>query len=1335
MLKKIKQPENMSNVKTKFDPFAGPELDCVVYTTKAQSEIWAACYLGGKDAARAFNESVSMDFTGPVDATAMHQAIKILVNRHESLRATFSTDGVHMSIFKDIAVELTNIDLSDLEEIEKKQAIDQYLQDDAHVLFDLVHGPLIKFGLLKLSEQNHRLVITVHHIVCDGWSIGIMLQDLGMIYSGYVENKIPDLTKPIAFSTYANEEQFFSKSDENKEIEKFWYDIYNKSIPVVDVPADHPRPSIRTYKSQRLDFVFDTDLLSNLKKTGLSVGASLVSTLLTSFEVFLYQLTGQDDLVVGLPYAGQPINGMNHLIGHCVNLLPLRSKINPEMSFTAYLKQRKSELFDAYDHPKLTFGRLLQTLNIARDASRIPLVPVAFNIDLGMTDGVHFSNLTYTLINNPKAFEVFEIFLNANGTEKNLVFEWSYNKSLFDSETINKMMHSFEGIIKKIIENPSKTISQITTQDFKSEQIAINGIIANYPKSTLHQLFEKQAQIFPNSIALEFENKQLTYRELSKKINQMANYLWSQGLRPGQIVAVSLDRTPDLIASFFAILQCGASYVPIDPSYPPARLNLMIDDAEVVFYIGLNPKKITSNKVKSLFITNILDAIVNLPTAPLEVEISTESAAYIIYTSGSTGKPKGVQVAHCNVINLIYSMAVKPGINESDKIFAVTTISFDAMVMEIYLPLLFGASVVLVDENTRKDGKLLLQKAITDKITMMWGTPSIWQILLDSGWEKPLHIKALIGGEPVPMALAHRLLSRCNELWNIYGPTETTVCSFLTQITINDDPITIGKPIANTNVYLLDAKKNPVKYGEIGEIVIAGDGVSLGYLNRPELTNERFVPNPFEKVSKGKMYHSGDLGKLLPNGNVQCLGRIDHQVKVRGYRIEIGEIEHALMSINNIKSAVVIVKTDILVAFVVVDCTITESDDLIQSWRDELESQLPAFMVPNIFHIIDKLPTTGNDKIDRKSLIEYKSNLENKQEYTAPRTEEEKIVAAIWKESLNLEHIDIRSNFFEMGGHSIKAVKVMMEIEKKTGKQIPLSALFQHSTVEKFAKLLTIKKEIVSDYLVPLKPKGSKVPLFIVHGAGLNILNFSNVINHFCEDQPVYGFQGIGPNGFDNWFESIEAMATRYIESILEVNPNGPYALAGFSFGGVVAFEIARQLKEQGKKVSIVALLDTYVDSSYYYGSYSQKRLIRYYDRTYRRLDYLKEMLTSYKSLKLRFNAKKVYLQKKYFGLKDNMSEQDSLALEQFIEASAMVNKIIDRYHLIPQNIEVELFRAEDDVDYKLDPTHLGWKKAALKGVNIHNISGNHLDIVAPPNDKVLAGMLQKILDERHLNV
>jgi amino acid adenylation domain-containing protein len=1328
--------ENMLNVNTKFDPFAGPEIEYIVYTTKAQSEIWTDCYLGGKDAARAYNLSFTIEFNGILDSTLMNQAIQKLIDRHEAFRTTFSTDGVYMSILKKLSVELTFHDLSNLDETAKSNSLEQYIKGETHFLFDLVHGPLIKFGLLKLSATDHQLIFTVHHIICDGWSVGIMLQDLSILYSAYIENKTPILTEPIPFSVYANEELIFSKSDENKEIEKYWFEIYEQSIPVLNLPIENPRPSLRTYKSQRLDFTLDSNLSTSIKKTGLSASASFATTLLTCFEVFLYKLTGQNDIVVGFPSAGQGATGKNHLIGHCVNLLPLRSKPISNISFLDYLKKRKTELFDDYDHQQLSFGQLLQKLKVARDPSRIPLVPVTFNIDMGMTDGVEFSNLTHKFESNPRAFETFEIFLNVSGRENNLVFEWSFNEALFKPETIEQMMISFEKILQKIVEDPSKTINQLIFEDFTNNYITLNSTETPYPNVALAELLSKQEEKTPHNIAIEYNGTKMTYHDLHIKVNQFAHYLAAQGVQSGDYIAVSYPRSPELVYSILAIIQCGAAYLPLDHEYPTKRIEYMLEDSAAKFLV--TSKKLALSLPKCSNTILIDDAMASLdqyPETKLERFVNPENTIYLLYTSGSTGKPKGAKITNRNIVNLFCSLEIEPGIKETDRVPFISTISFDIASFELFFPLFKGATLVIPEHETPSDGRLFNEMLDQEKISLVVATPTTYQMLLDSGWSKKLPIKIWCCGEPLPAKLAKELIQRSEELWTLYGPTEVTIFSSCKHIKSEETIISVGGPIANMQYYIVDEHMNLLPPNAIGEIAIGGDGVGKGYLGKPELTASKYIPNIFSNKKDEILYLSGDIGKLLPSNEVMCLGRIDHQVKVRGHRIEIGEIEHALTSIKGIKSAIVLAKTDILVAFIVVDYKITSELDEIRLWRNELASQLPTFMVPHVFHVLEKMPKTLNDKIDRVALLEYKSNAEINQEYTAPRTNNEKLIAEIWQEILKIEKVDIFSNFFELGGYSILAVKVMIKIEKETGKRIPLSSLFQHSTIEKLALLLNTENEIESEHLVPIKPNGSKNPLFMIHGAGLNILNFAHVINHFDEEQPVYGFQGIGPNGHDNWFKSIEEMAACYIESILKINPKGPYAIAGFSFGGIVAFEIARQLKEQGKTVSIIALLDTYVDSSYYYPALWQKKLIRYYDRTYRRLDYLIEMLTSWKFLKLRANAKKEYVLKKYFGINNTMTEQEALALEQFEKASAMVDKITDCYHLKPQNFEVDLFRAKDDVSYKLDATHLGWRKAALKGVNIHNISGNHLEIVEPPNDKILARMLQEILDEKHANI
>jgi amino acid adenylation domain-containing protein len=780
-----------------------------------------------------------------------------------------------------------------------------------------------------------------------------------------------------------------------------------------------------------------------------------VTTLLASFEVLLYQLTGHNDLVVGVPFAGQPTNGMDNLIGHCVNLLPLRSNPTPNISFTNYLKKRKTELFDADDHKHLSFGHLLQKLNVPRDSSRIPLIPITFDFDFGTTDGVAFSNINFELRNNPKSFENFEIFLSATGSDSNLVFEWSYNKFLFSPETIKKMMASYEVILQKIVEDPSKTLEQITFQDFSSEYIELNATETPFPNVSLSALLSKQAEITPNNIALEYNNTKISYHDLHVKANQFAHYLNAQGVQSGDYIAVSYPRSPELIFAILAIIQCGAAYLPLDHEYPAKRVEYMMEDSEAKFLLTSKSLSLTLTKCpNTLLIDDAMASLEQYPSTKLPTEVNPENVLYLLYTSGSTGKPKGAKISNRNVVNLLFALENEPGIKETDRVPFISTISFDIASFEIFFPLFKGATVVLPDHETSKDGTLLYEMLEREKISLMVGTTTTYLMLCDAGWSKKLPIKIWCCGEPLPIPVAKELLKRGDELWNLYGPTEVTIFSSCKHIKNEETLISVGGPIANMQYYIVDENLNLLPPDTVGEIAIGGLGVGKGYLGRPELTAEKFIPNIFSNKKDDIMYLSGDIGKLLPSNEVVCLGRIDHQVKVRGHRIEIGEIEQALMAIEGIKSAIVVAKTDILVAFIIVNSEIADEMEQIRFWRNELASQLPAFMVPHEFHILEKMPTTLNEKIDRKALLEYKSKTETNQQYNAPRTNEEKLVAEIWEENLKKERIDIFSNFFEIGGHSIIAVTIVVKIQKMTGTRIPLSAIFKNPTIEKFAKLL-----------------------------------------------------------------------------------------------------------------------------------------------------------------------------------------------------------------------------------------------------------------------------------------
>lgn len=1328
------QSQIQAETEIQFNPFSS-EIERVIYSTNSQLEIWTDCIFGGNDASKAYNLSVSIKLKGNLVVNSMEYAVKTLVQRHECLRAAFSPDGRFLCIYNNAAIEISHIDISNLTAIDKELSIDTLAKEEVNFLFDLVNGPLFKVSLVKIEDFEYMLTLTFHHIIVDGVSFKIIFEELGILYSAHIDNKEPQLPNPERFSKYAEKVNSFMESSEYKSLDDFWLFIYKESVPKIELPIDRARPPLRTYTSNCLDFPLDDAIINSLKNIGISTGSSLTTTLFAAFEVFLCRLTGQNDLVVGFPFSGNTLYDMKQLIGNCVNMLPIRSKIRPDNNFLEYLKQKNLEFFDAYEHQQVSFGHLLKSFSIARDPSRIPLIPVVLTVDLNrdIESEFSFAGLSHEYKINPRQYGSFEIQIHAFKTKNGSSFHCTYNSTLFKQETISQMMIEFEVIINKLIANPNNPLSDIIGGNYLADYAALNHTEIAYPNVPLTELLRRQVEITPDNIALEFHDLKITYIELHKKVNQLTHYLKEQGVQSGDFIAVSFPRSPELLYTLLAIMQCGAAYLPLDPEYPKARLEFMLNDSDAK--VLLTSKTLSASLplwTNTLFIEDAMISLSQYSIIPFPSAVTSDDVAYLLYTSGSTGNPKGVPVTHKNLVNFLCSMAFEPGINENDRLLSITTISFDIAGLELYLPLIKGATLIMADHETARDGRLLLELIKKENINFLQATPTTWLMLLDSGWSEPLPLKALCGGEAMPADLAKELLMKCDTLWNVYGPTETTIWSSIKQIKADDALITIGKPIANTQFYILDEQGQLVAPGKIGEIAIGGDGVAMGYWNRPELTAEKFIKNRFSACKDDMLYRTGDLGKMLPTNEIECLGRLDQQVKIRGYRIEPGEVEQALLQLEGVKYAVVLANENFLIAHIVPDSSIEDATVKIPLWRETLVSQLPPHLVPHDFNLLEKMPTTLNGKIDRKELLQYKTN--KKIKYTEPRTEEEKIVAAIWKEVLNIENIDIFSNFFEMGGHSLIAVRVMNKLEQKTGKRLPLSVLFEHSSVETFAKLLNKDKEIYSDCLVPIKSNGNKVPLFIVHGAGLNVLNFVNLSKHFDEEQPIYGIQGTKPKGYDNWYESIEDMAAHYIDAIVQVNPNGPYALAGFSFGGIVAFEMTRQLKEQGKKVSLTALLDSYVDSSYYYQTYRQKQLVRYFDITHRRLDFLKEMFLSWKAFKMRINGKKEYILKRYFGKNNAMTELEALELEQLIEADSMVKKIVDRYHLKPQNIDVDLFRSKDDVEYKLDPTHLGWKKAALKGVTIHNISGNHLEIVAPPNDKVLARLIQDILDERHIN-
>jgi amino acid adenylation domain-containing protein len=868
----------------------------------------------------------------------------------------------------------------------------------------------------------------------------------------------------------------------------------------------------------------------------------------------------------------------------------------------------------------------------------------------------------------------------------------------------------------------------------------LNDIFIEYPKEkALPHFLNECAKQYPDKIAIKFHRRNLTYKNLYESSNKLAKLLIDNNIQTGDIVALALDRSPEMLISLLAILKSGAAYLPLDPEYPKDRVEFMLEDSSAK--VLLTSKKHQNHflsKATEILIEDALKKSAKYGSEEPQTGLSGNDLAYVLYTSGSTGRPKGVQISHYNLVNFLLSMQKEPGINAADKLLAVTTISFDIAGLELYLPLISGAQLVLTNAETAKDGRLLLDLVKDENISIMQATPYTWRMMLEAGWENHLPIKILCGGEALPKDMVSKLTWRSSALWNMYGPTETTVWSTVKLIK-SDEDISIGKPIANTQVYILDEALNNLPGGQIGEIFIAGDGVAKGYLNRPELTAERFIDDPFSGKPGNKMYRTGDLGKFRENGDIQCLGRIDHQVKVRGYRIELEEIEHGLLKQENIKEAVVIAREDMpgdprLVAYIVLAPGEQSSDFQSQTydWQQALLAILPEYMVPDDFVLMPSIPITPNGKTDRKSLPKPDYSLINRKgEYVAPRTDIEKQVAEIWQELMGIEKISIFDNFFTLGGRSLVAVQIMARVEKETGKRLPLATLFEHSTIEKLSLRLNVDaRSITWESLVPIKPQGSKMPLYIVHGAGLNVLLFNALAMNMDEEQPVYGLQARGLNGIDEPLDVMEEIAANYIAEIIAQNPTGPYALAGYSLGGTIAYEMVRQLIAMGKEVKMLAVFDTYANQTDIYDPFLK--------RTFNRMRlFIMKLLYSfvlfaqdpkrtieYKSLVIKRRIIRVFW--KVSKGKEEKREGFFAYDNEIDEASAKAKR---NYNQKPIDIIVDLFKAKKRTFYMADFDYLGWRKFALKGVNVHEIPGEHNTIFAPPNDEEFAHVLQQCLD------
>jgi amino acid adenylation domain-containing protein len=870
---------------------------------------------------------------------------------------------------------------------------------------------------------------------------------------------------------------------------------------------------------------------------------------------------------------------------------------------------------------------------------------------------------------------------------------------------------------------------------------AVSNLSIN--SNNLSKLIEKTAGLYPDKIGVVYRDEQLSYKELIALSNQFANYLLASGIRQGDIIGLAVECSIEMLVCMLGLLRAGAVYVPLDPKYPQDRIEYMLNHSEAKMLIVT---RVNQGRFHSVAAENIVeDFWPQLQNFSVEVdddEVFNSGLAYVLYTSGSTGKPKGVEITHANLINLLTSVQTQPGITPDDRLLAITTISFDIAGLELFLPLLTGALLVISDLETARDGRLLLDILEEKDITIMQATPSTWRMMLDSGWVKKYPVKIFCGGEPLPKDLAHQLLDKAAELWNMYGPTETTIYSIIKKISKADEVITIGWPINNTQVYLLDPQQTLVPDGEAGEIYIGGLGVSAGYLNQPALTAERFIADPFSSDPDSRLYRTGDLGKYIGNKDIDYLGRIDQQVKIRGHRIELGEIENVLRQHPLIKQAVVLAREDQpgdkrLASYVTLadpssvgmryQNIVDAPRSLTDSFRDHLKNNVPEYMVPYDYVVLLAFPLTPNHKIDKIKLPKPVQRITALQVSHQPKNKIEKIVSNIFAKALGIANISVQDDFFDMGGNSLLAVKIMASIERETGKRLPLATLFNNTTIEKLAAKINSDEEERWESLVPIRSTGSKSPVYLIHGGGLNIILFKTLAKDLPPDQPVYAFQALGLNKATHIPDTIEEIAAIYVKELLEANADGPYHLAGYSLGGFIAWEMARQLTAKGKHIKSLSILDTYagakIENNGIFGKIATK------------------ILRQFKKIPFIINSIKLYpkdtVDYQLMMLRDRLNGQGTDKDIPDVEFFSPYEKQIyntyraaqTHYKLEPANLKVTVFKVEKRLYFLDDLEQLGWGKLAKSGVQVKVVPGDHKTFLYPPHDIAFAALLQEELD------